>query len=71
MNLKKKLASVFVLVLSALTLCGCANVEFIRAIDSSNTIVDKLVIEVDESKINKCGKELNEVMKSIESDMTV
>lgn len=71
MNLKKKIASLFMLIISAFTLCGCANVEFIRAIDSSNTIIDKLVIEVDESKINKCGKELKDVMKTIESDMTV
>lgn len=48
---------------------GCANIEYIRAIDSSNTIIDRIRITLDESKINKAGKDLNEVMEMINGDM--
>lgn len=69
MKIKKCLTSILIVLISVFTFYGCAEVEFIRAIDGTNKIIDKLVIQLDESKINKCGKTLDEVMGSIQSDM--
>lgn len=57
------------LVVSMVCFFGCARVEYIRAIDPSGVIIDRLVVELDESKINKAGKTLAEVRSSIEGDM--
>ena len=54
---------------SSFGFCGCANIEFYRAIDPYQVIVDKLVIEINESKINKVGLDLDTVMQSINSDI--
>lgn len=64
-----KLFITFVIVLSTVFMTGCANIEFIRAIDATNTVVDRLVIELDESKINKAGQSLDTVMSAINNDM--
>ena len=69
MIFKKYFTIISLLLFSVFSFFGCANIEFIRAIDSSNTIIDKLVINLDESKINKSGNELADVMNSIDSDM--
>lgn len=69
MKLKKCILAFVMLILSAFCFAGCANIEFIRAIDSQNVIIDKLVIEVDESKINKSGVELKTIMDSINDDL--
>ena len=55
MKTKKIFTIIFLLLVSVTTFFGCAKVEFIRAIDSSETIIDKLAISLDESKINKAG----------------
>lgn len=73
MRLKKVFMCIALILISVTTLCGCANIEFIRAIDSSNTIIDKLAITLDESKINKAGRVLSNgrdgIIDKIESDM--
>ncbi len=67
---KGKYLIVLVIMLVCVTsFFGCANIEYMRAIDSSNTIIDKIRITLDESKVNKAGKDLNEVMGKINSDM--
>lgn len=69
MKTKKIFTIVFLLLVSITTFFGCAKVEFIRAIDSSSTIIDKLAITLDESKINKAGEDLNHVIALIDGDM--
>lgn len=65
----KYLTIIFVMLICVTTFFGCANVEFIRAIDSTNTIIDKIAISIDESKVNKAGSDLVTVTNMIESDM--
>ena len=69
MKTKKIFTIIFLLLVSVTTFFGCAKVEFIRAIDSSETIIDKLAISLDESKINKAGEDLAVVMGKIDGDM--
>lgn len=69
MKKNKFFTIIFLMLLCVTTFFGCAEIEYIRAIDSSNTIIDKIVIGLDESKINKAGYDLNYVMNIIESDM--
>jgi len=70
MKIKKYLTALLLIFISAFTFFGCADVEFIRAVDATDTIIDKLVIEIDESKVNKSGVELSTVMNAINDDMT-
>lgn len=65
----KYLTIIFVMLICVTTFFGCANVEFIRAVDSTNTIIDKIAISIDESKVNKAGSDLVTVTNMIESDM--
>ena len=65
----KYLTIIFVMLICVTSFFGCANVEFIRAIDSTNTIIDKIAISIDESKVNKAGSDLVTVTNMIESDM--
>lgn len=69
MKTKRLFLSFIMLIVSVITLSGCANIEFIRAVDTQNVIIDKLVIEIDESKINKAGTDLTSVMNAISDDM--
>jgi len=69
MKLKRVIFAFVILIISAFGFAGCANVEFIRAVDPNNVIIDKLIVEVDESKINKSGVELKSVMDSINDDL--
>lgn len=69
MKFRKYLLTFVLVILSIFGLSGCAKVEFIRAVDSQDVIIDKLIIEVDESKINKSGVDLNTVMTAINDDM--
>ena len=69
MKIRKYILTLTLLIVSIFGLCGCANIEFYRAIDAYNVIVDKLVIEVDESKVNKVGLSLETVMQSINHDI--
>lgn len=65
----KKIITTLVLMLVALvSLCGCAKMEYIRTVDGYGVIIDKLVVSLDESKINKAGKSLEEVANKISSD---
>lgn len=65
----KYLIIIFMMLVCVTTFFGCADIEFIRAIDSSNTIIDKIAITLDESQVNKAGNELNTVVDMIENDM--
>jgi len=67
--MKKYLTIVLMLIISCVTFVGCANIEFIRAVDATNTIVDKLVIELDRSKIEKSGADYDTVVNTITGDM--
>lgn len=58
-----------IMIMCITTFFGCADMEFIRAVDSSNTIIDKIAITLDESQINKAGRDLNTVIDMIEADM--
>ena len=69
MKTKKIFTIIFLILVSVTTFFGCAKVEFIRAIDSLETIIDKLAISLDESKINKAGEDLAVVMGKIDGDM--
>ncbi|MGN0961405.1 MAG: hypothetical protein ACI4PF_04320, partial [Christensenellales bacterium] len=54
---------------SIFSLFGCATIESIRVVNPDYSIIDKLVVTLDESKLNKAGKSLDEVRTSIYSDM--
>lgn len=69
MKANKFLTILFLMFVSITFFCGCASVEFIRAVDASNTIMDKIAISLDESKVNKSGLNLETIMNSIEDDM--
>ena len=56
MKIKKTLISFCLLLISLLGFCGCANVEFYRAVDANDTIIDMLVVTLDESKLDKTGR---------------
>ena len=71
MKIKKFLTILCIMIVSATTFFGCASVEYIRAIDASNTIIDKIAISLNESDINKGGMTLSSVMSSIDNDMVV
>lgn len=60
---------IFVMLVCVTTFFGCADVEFIRAVDSSSTIIDKIVISLDESKVNKAGYDLYTAKDKITNDM--
>ncbi len=65
----KKIITTLVLMLVALvSLCGCAKIEYIRTVDGRGVIIDKLVVTLDESKINKSQKTLDEVSSKISQD---
>lgn len=69
MKNKKYFVILFIMLICVSTFFGCAEIEFRRAIDSTNTIIDKIVITIDESKVNKAGKDITEVANKIEDDM--
>ena len=54
------------IVVSVCTFAGCAEVEFIRTVDSYYTIMDKFVITLDK---NKLGANYNTVKEAIHEDM--
>lgn len=58
-----------IMIMCITTFFGCADIEFIRAVDSTNTIIDKIAITLDESQINKAGRDLNTVIDMVEADM--
>lgn len=65
----KYLIVICIMLMCVTTFFGCANVEFIRAIDGTNTIIDKVVVDLDKSKVNKAGYELSTAKDLIVSDM--
>lgn len=67
----KYLTIMLVMLVCVTTFFGCADIEFIRAVDSSNTIIDKIAISIDESKVNKAGSDINTVVSMIENDMVL
>ena len=67
----KYLTIMLVMLVCVTTFFGCADIEFIRAVDSSNTIIDKIAISIDESKVNKAGSDINTVVGMIENDMVL
>lgn len=69
MKSKKIITMIVLLLVAVFSLSGCASLQLIRAVDATGTIVDKLVIELDESKINKSGRTVNEVKSVIEGDV--
>ena len=71
-NMKwKNLLSILLIILSTFALVGCADIQFVRAIDSTETIQDKIAIEFDESKLNKKGIDLHELMEYIDDEMNL
>ena len=69
MKARKILTTIILLFVAVFSLCGCASIQMVRAVDSSGTIIDRLVIELDESKINKSGKTMAEVKSAIKNDI--
>lgn len=69
MKFRKLVTCLALVILSGLAICGCASIESIRVINPDYSIMDKLVITLDESKLNKAGKSLDEVRNSVKSDL--
>lgn len=69
MKARKILTTIILLFVAVFSLWGCASIQMVRAIDSSGTIIDRLVIDLDESKINKSGKTVAEVKSAIKNDI--
>ena len=69
MRIKQCVIAISMLIISALICVGCAEIQFFRAIDANNVIIDKLVIELDESKLNKKGLDLKTIIDTIDDDM--
>lgn len=69
MKARKILTTFILLFVAVFSLWGCASIQMVRAIDSSGTIIDRLVIDLDESKINKSGKTVAEVKSAIKNDI--
>ncbi len=59
------IALVFVAMFS---LCGCASVQYLRTVNGNGSIVDKLVVSLDESKINKAGTTLTQAKSYVLED---
>lgn len=57
------------MLVSLVGLFGCAKIESIRVVNPDYSIMDKLVITLDESKLNKVGKSLDEIKASVYTDM--
>lgn len=68
MRAKKILSTIALIFVAMFSLCGCASVQYIRAIDGDGVIIDKLVVSLDESKINKSGTTLAQVKSYILDD---
>ena len=56
--------------LSIFTLCGCANIEYYRAVDATGIIVDKLVVTLDSQDINSKGLNYMYIRDEVVRDMT-
>lgn len=67
----KRFFCVCVLILCISLLCGCANIEYQRITDDTGQILDKLIIELDESDILKkmSATKLTELKNDIKSDL--
>lgn len=68
MRAKKILLTIALIFVAMFSLCGCASVQYLRTINGNGSIVDKLVISLDESKINKAGSTLTQVKSYINAD---
>lgn len=68
MRAKKIITTLVLMVVALVSLCGCAEIKYIRAVDGRGVIIDKLVVTLDESKINKSQKTLGEVSNKISQD---
>ena len=69
MKARKILTTIILIFVAVFSFWGCASIQMVRAIDSSGTIIDRLVIDLDESKINKSGKTVAEVKSAIKNDI--
>ncbi|MBE5738244.1 MAG: hypothetical protein E7354_00715 [Clostridiales bacterium] len=69
MKAKKIITTIVLLLVAVFSLCGCASIQMVRAIDANGTIIDRMVIELNESKINKAGKTVAEVKSVIKNDI--
>ena len=67
MRAKRICFSIMLLLVSVLTLAGCADIELIRTVDSNYVIMDKFVITLDKSSL---GSNYDVVRASIVDDMT-
>jgi len=70
MKFKKVLLICLVTFMSIFCFAGCASIEYRRAVDGNNAIIDDFIVELDESKINKvAGKNYSSVFDLVENDM--
>ena len=51
--IKQKITSIIIVMLSLFIFAGCASIEYQRVTDDYGKIVDKIVIEIDETKLSK------------------
>ena len=66
MKLKNILTVMFIVCMSFMCLAGCANVEFVRMVDSYHAIMDKFIVTLDKSKL---GSQYASVRNAVYDDM--
>lgn len=69
MKFKKIILSFVLICISIFSFIGCAKIEFMRTVDGANAVVDWLVIELDEKKIEQAGERVSHIYGMINSDM--
>ena len=66
MKLKNILTVMCIVCMSFMCLAGCANVEFVRMVDSYHAIMDKFIVTLDKSKL---GSQYASVRHAVYDDM--
>jgi len=66
--MKFKKIITLIIIMCTIILTGCADVQFIRMIDSNNAVQDKIVVELNKSEIEKRGYKMADVLNKIEED---
>lgn len=68
MKAKKIVTTLVLMIVALVSLCGCAKIEYIRTVDGYGVIIDKLVVSLDENKIENTGKTADEICSKIQDD---
>lgn len=68
---RKFLLCMSLIIISICCFCGCAQVEFLRTVDDYEVITDKLVVTLDEAKLNKRNVSIETVTAELNNDFII